>query len=135
LGTVVFEQTSTTIDSDVSDESSFRTSRSFGTLATFVGATAAAIRWTASAARATGTGTSSTGSAIRTGVLLDEVGDEFLQLVLAELAIFVRVKFHRVSQHAIGIHRRSAPLSTGTATGGTLSATAGASTTGCAGAT
>ena len=104
-----------------------RTLRTFGALATFTRATAAAIWWTACAA-----------SAIRTGVLLDEVGDEILQLVLAELAIFVRVEFHRMSQHAIGIHPRSATLTTRaslTAAWTALPATAGASTTGCAGAT
>lgn len=73
----------------VTEHTLLRTTRSFGSLAAFVGTTATSWAFPA-----------------RAGVAFDEVVDEFLQLCFAELAIFVRVEFQRVAQHAFGIDRR-----------------------------
>jgi len=59
-----------------------------------------AASWTTAAGSATTRATLST-------VPLHEVGDELLQFILAELAIFVRIEFHGVSQHAIRTHVHS----------------------------
>ena len=82
----------------------------------------------------TTTGTAFSSRPTGTRVLFHEVVDEFLQFVLAELAIFVRIKLEGMFQHACGIGtlRRTA-LTTGAAlsstAGATLSATLTASGT------
>jgi hypothetical protein len=70
--------------------------------------------------------------------MFDEVINEFLQLVFAELAVLVRVELHRVGQHAFRIRaarasgstRTAETRTTGTATAGSASRTTTARTAG-----